>query len=61
VCVCVCVEMSVRPSLFDPFPPSFYRLKEVGLHAWGLVRSSTSPPWSGGEQLVFPVAERCGA
>ena len=46
-------------SLFYPPPSPFYRLKEEGLHAWGSVRSSTSPR-SGGEQLVFPVAERCG-
>ena len=25
-------------------PSSIYRLKEVGLHAWGSVRASTSPP-----------------
>jgi hypothetical protein len=27
----------------------------------GSVRPSTSPPWSEREQLVFLVAERCGA
>ena len=47
-------------SFRSPLP--FYRLKEEGLHAWGISEAVYSPPpWSGGEQWVFPVAERCGA
>ena len=34
---------SRRPSSIRS-PSFFYRLKEVGLHAWGSVRASTSPP-----------------
>ena len=40
-------------------PSPFYRLKEEGLHAWGISEVVHFPPWSGGEQWVFPVAERC--
>ena len=40
------------PSIRSPSP--FYRLKEVGLHAWGSVRSSTSPPVVRGRTVGLP-------
>jgi len=40
------------PSILSSSP--FYRLKEVGLHVWGSVRSSTSPPVVRGRTVGLP-------
>jgi len=53
-CVCVCGDERATVLVRSVPPSSFYRLKEVGLHAWGLVRSSTSPPVVRGRTIGLP-------
>ena len=52
--VCVCGDERATVLVRSVPPSSFYRLKEVGLHAWGSVRSSTSTPVVRGRTVGLP-------
>ena len=54
MCGCLCVL-----DLCSSLP--FYRLKEEGLHTWGISEVVYFPPRTGEEQWAVLTTEHCGA